>query len=98
MAYKDDLIKVASLDLPWEKLEGCNILVTGATGLIGSCLVEALLSRKEGHYQVYASGRNEERAKRRYMMSQNLYKVTLSFIILLMLQVMHLLTFLQRNL
>ena len=66
MAYKDDLIKVASLDLPWEKLEGCNILVTGATGLIGSCLVEALLSRKGGHYQVYASGRNEERAKRRF--------------------------------
>ena len=66
MAYKDDLMKVASLDLPWEKLEGCNILVTGATGLIGSCLVEALLSRKGGHYQVYASGRNEERAKRRF--------------------------------
>lgn len=66
MAYKDDLKKVASLDLPWEKIDGCNILVTGATGLIGSCLVEALLSHKGGHYQVYASGRNEERAFRRF--------------------------------
>jgi nucleoside-diphosphate-sugar epimerase len=67
MAYKDDLKKVASLDLPWEKLDGCNILVTGATGLIGSCLVEALLSHKGGSYQVYASGRNEERAFRRFL-------------------------------
>jgi len=63
MAYIDDVNSVAALSLPWEKLSGCNILITGATGLIGSCLVEVLMSRKDKDYNVYASGRNEERAR-----------------------------------
>lgn len=63
MAYIDDIQKVASLNLPWEKLSGCNILVTGATGLIGSCFIEILMSRPNKDYHVYASGRNEERAR-----------------------------------
>jgi len=61
-SYKDYINKVSSLELPWEKLRGCNILITGATGLIGSCLIDVLMSRKNRDYQVYASGRNEERA------------------------------------
>ncbi len=64
MAYQDDIKQVASLNLPWEKLEHCNILVTGATGLIGSCVVEVLMSRPEINYHVYASGRNETRLHR----------------------------------
>lgn len=67
MGYKDDIQNVAKLSLPWERLSGCNILITGATGLIGSCLVEVLMSRPEIGYHVYASGRNEERAKERFM-------------------------------
>ena len=59
MSYLDDIAKVASLDLPWEDLSGKNILVTGATGLIGSTLVQVLMSRKGQDYHVYASGRNE---------------------------------------
>lgn len=66
MAYKDDIINAASLYLPWEKLDGCNILVTGATGLIGSCLVDVLMTQSNKNYHVYASGRNEERAKDRF--------------------------------
>ncbi|MCQ2203692.1 MAG: NAD-dependent epimerase/dehydratase family protein [Bacteroidales bacterium] len=62
MAYIDDIKAVASLNLPWEKLSGCNILIAGATGLIGSCLVEVLLNRSSADYVVYASGRNEDRA------------------------------------
>ena len=65
-SYKDDLIYVATLDLPWSKMCDCNILVTGATGLIGGCLVEVLMSRQDKDYHVYASGRNEERAKKRF--------------------------------
>lgn len=61
--WQDDIQQIASLPLPWEHLENCNILVTGATGLIGSTLVEALLARKQ-HYNIYATGRNEERAQR----------------------------------
>ena len=43
MAYQDDIKKVATLLLPWDKLSGCNVLVTGATGLIGGCLVDVLI-------------------------------------------------------
>ncbi len=62
--YKDYINNVSSLDLPWEKLSGCNLLVTGATGLIGSCIIDVLMSRKNRDYNVYASGRNEKRANK----------------------------------
>lgn len=54
-------------DLPWEKLSGCNILVTGATGLIGSSFVDVLMSNPKKDYQVYALGRNEKRAHARFL-------------------------------
>ncbi len=63
MTYQNDILKVASLPLPWEKLKGCNILVTGATGLIGSCLVDVLMMHPNREYHVYAAGRNEARAR-----------------------------------
>ena len=64
--YFDDIREAAAEQLPWEKLEGKNILVTGATGLIGGCLVEVLMAR-EGGYHVYAAGRDEERARQRFL-------------------------------
>lgn len=63
MAYIDDIRTAASVELPWEKLSGKNILVTGATGLIGSCVVDILMNHKGKNYHVYASGRNEKRVK-----------------------------------
>lgn len=54
-------------DLPWEKLSGCNILVTGATGLVGSSLVDVLMRNPSKDYQVYALGRNEKRAQTRFL-------------------------------
>jgi len=65
-AYKEDILNIFQNDLPWEKLSRCNILVTGATGLIGGCLVEALMMNPKRDYHVYASGRNEERARKRF--------------------------------
>lgn len=66
-SYQDDILQVFEQDLPWEKLSRTNILVTGATGLIGGCLVETLMMNPNRDYQVYASGRNEERAKQRFI-------------------------------
>lgn len=66
MGYSQDIEKAASLNLPWAKLEDKNILVTGATGLIGSCIVEVLLSNPERKCHVYAAGRNEQRAMKRF--------------------------------
>lgn len=63
MAYIDDIKKVAELNFPWEELSGKNILITGATGMICSTLVEVLMSHEEQDYHVYASGRNEMKVR-----------------------------------
>ncbi|MBR3079666.1 MAG: NAD-dependent epimerase/dehydratase family protein [Prevotella sp.] len=65
-SYKEDILHIFDMDLPLEKLSGANILVTGATGLIGGCLVEALMLNPRRDYAVYASGRNQERAQERF--------------------------------
>lgn len=41
--YKADIAKTARLDLPWEKLSNKSILITGASGLIGSYLIDTLM-------------------------------------------------------
>ena len=66
ISYKDHLSQVFQNNLPWEKLSGCRILVTGATGLIGGCLVETLMANPHRDYGVYASGRNIIRAQKRF--------------------------------
>ena len=65
-SYKNDIQHIFQEDLPWGKLSGSNILVTGATGLIGGCLVETLMMNPHRDYHVYAFGRNEERARQRF--------------------------------
>lgn len=65
--YKKDLLQVYCEDLPWEKLARANILVTGATGLIGGCLVDLLMLNPKMDYHVYASSRNEDKAKHRFV-------------------------------
>lgn len=64
--YENQLAGVASLELPWEKLSGKNILVTGATGLIGGTFVDVLMRREKRDYTVYALGRNVGRAQKRF--------------------------------
>ena len=63
--YLEDIEYVCSLDLPWEKLKEKSVLLSGATGLVGSFLVDVLLS-KGIDCTVYALGRNEEKAKTRF--------------------------------
>lgn len=52
--------------LPWDQLDGCNILVTGATGLIGSAIIRTLMAQTGRKFQIYACGRNTERAHSLY--------------------------------
>ena len=65
-SYKEDIQKILQEKLPWEILSGCNVLVTGATGLIGGCLVDMLMMNPIKDYVVFASGRNMERGKIRF--------------------------------
>lgn len=64
--YWNDLQKLNEHPLPWEELEHKNILITGGTGLIGSCLADALIYRNErlgAHIGIWVLCRNEIRAK-----------------------------------
>ncbi len=66
--YLEDIVKVANLDLPWDKLQGRSVLISGATGLVGSFLVDVLMEKNEKGLDctVYALGRNAERAAKRF--------------------------------
>lgn len=66
--YMEDVRYVADLDLPWNKLQDKSVLISGATGLVGSCLVDVIMKRNETGMgcKVYALGRNEGRAKERF--------------------------------
>ena len=66
MSYIDELRQIFKNDLSWDSLSGKNILVTGSTGLIGGCLVDALMQNPNKDYSVYAGGRNEKLARRRF--------------------------------
>lgn len=65
-SFESDLLHIFENNLPWGELSGCNILVTGSTGLIGGCLVDALMQNPNIDYHIYASGRNEKRAMDRF--------------------------------
>lgn len=66
--YLEDVSYVAGLDLPWEKMQNKSVLISGATGLVGSCFIDVIMKRNENgmNCKVYALGRNEQRAKERF--------------------------------
>lgn len=66
--YREDIEYVASLELPWEKLKDKCILITGASGLIGSFLIDVLMHKNSSGLNclVYAIGRNLKKAQKRF--------------------------------
>ena len=64
--YQEDLRNI--LDIPEiEQLSGKSFLITGATGLIGVCMIDALMKYncQGADIQIYAVGRSWEKAKSR---------------------------------
>ena len=62
---QEDLERIADATLPFDEMKGCNILVTGATGLVGSMAVKALACCNRRHdlgMTVLALVRSEEKA------------------------------------
>ena len=46
--YQEDIRRAARVSfLPWESLQGESVLITGATGLIGTCLIDILMVNGE---------------------------------------------------
>lgn len=67
--FQEDVARVAALDLPWHQLQDKSILISGATGLIGSFLVDVIMKRNADYSmkcKVYALSRNEDKAKERF--------------------------------
>ena len=67
--YKEDIDYVAKLNLPWEKLQNTNVMITGAYGLLGSFLADVLMRKNEEtgmNCSVYAIGRNSAAAEERF--------------------------------
>ena len=67
--YCDDIERTAVLALPWEKLQGKSILITGASGLIGTFLVDVLMEKNivdSLNVKILAVGRSAEKAKERF--------------------------------
>lgn len=63
--YLQDVRAVAALRMEWEQLRDRSILISGATGMIGSFLIDVLME-KDLNCTVYALGRCEEKAKSRF--------------------------------
>ena len=68
-SYLEDLHWVGDLELPWGKLQNKSIMLSGATGMLGSFLIDVILEKNltdDLNCTVYALGRNEQKARRRF--------------------------------
>lgn len=66
--YMQQLNQINTLPLPWDKLSGKTIMLSGATGMVGKCLIDLLMLRNAengSNIQIIALSRNENRAKER---------------------------------
>lgn len=66
--YLEDVEYCASLDLDWCKLDGADILISGATGMIGTFLIDTLMMKNYVlgfNCNIIALGRKTKRAQQR---------------------------------
>jgi nucleoside-diphosphate-sugar epimerase len=62
--YKKDIIAAASYNIDWNRLKNKKILITGASGLIGTFMIDVLMYRNNvynDNITIYAFGRNKEK-------------------------------------
>lgn len=67
--YKEDLEYSLSLPLPWEQLNEKKLLITGATGTIGTYLIDVLILLKEKKNiscKIIGMARNKKRFEERF--------------------------------
>ena len=64
-----DAYEIANAEIPWDKLVGSTVLITGGGGFIGGYLSLALLARNDEYnsdIRVIALVRNGERARKKF--------------------------------
>ncbi len=64
--YQKDIACLFQDGLDLERLRDKTILVVGATGLVGGCVVDVLMQNPARCYKVIAAGRNKERARQKF--------------------------------
>lgn len=67
--YYNDVKTAAKMDLGYDALNDKTILITGASGLICSFLIDVLMYRNQKYHsntRIVATGRNMEKAKKRF--------------------------------
>lgn len=67
--YQEEIASLTSLPLPWERLQDSSILISGATGMIGSYLIDLLMAKNQLHglnCRICAISRREENARARF--------------------------------
>lgn len=66
--YQQDIEHISSYGIDWQKLSGRSVLITGATGLIGTVLVDAFMYKNAqgANVRVYALARDADRVNRHF--------------------------------
>lgn len=67
--YKQQLQRIAQQLLPWEMLADKTIMISGATGMLGKCIIDLLMLRNQlsdSNIHLVALSRNGETAKERF--------------------------------
>ncbi len=64
--YLEDVAAVAETALPWTQLQNRSVMISGATGMIGSFLIDVIMYRNQHHQlncTLYTLGRSEAKAQ-----------------------------------
>lgn len=67
--YQEDVVYTSGLDIDWSLLEEKKILITGASGLVGTFLIDVLVYRLKhnlSNYAIYAAGRSKSKLLERF--------------------------------
>ena len=67
--YNQELHVMSMQSFPWEKLKDKTVLISGATGMVGKCLIDLLMLRNQStdnKIKIIALSRNEKTAKQRF--------------------------------
>lgn len=67
--YRKEIEEIVNCGIEWGKLSGKSILITGASGLLGTVLIDAIMHRNKiykNDIKIYAMSRNKEKAQERF--------------------------------
>lgn len=67
--YQMDIAQALAMDIPWEKISGKHVLITGATGMIASVVIDMLMKRNKDNNEnirICAISRNRQKAEERF--------------------------------